>query len=60
MDELSTHELRGAAAADSLRRAFGTPVEGELPQPFAVLLNRLSQVQPSFSPQRDEQPRLGV
>ncbi len=60
MDELSTHELRGAAFADSLRRVFGAPVEGELPQPFAVLLNRLSQVQPPFHLQRDEQPRLGA
>ena len=60
MDELSTHELRGAAFAASLRRAFGAPVEGELPRPFAVLLSRLSEVQAPPAPQRNEQLRLGA
>jgi hypothetical protein len=60
MDELSTHELRGAAFAANLRRAFGAPVEGELPAAFVVLLDRLSEVRPLPAPRRREQPRLGA
>ena len=46
MDELSTDDLRSTAFAANLRRAFGAPVEGDMPSPFAMLLNRLSEVQP--------------
>ena len=61
MDELSTHELRGAAFEANLRRAFGAPVEGDLPTAFAVLLDRLSEVQPPAPPpQRHDANRLGA
>lgn len=53
MDELSADELRGAAFAASLRRAYGAPVEAQLPSRFAVLLDRLSEVQP----RRETEPR---
>jgi len=45
MDELTADGLRGSAFAANLRRAFGTPVQGDLPDRFAVLLDRLSEVQ---------------
>jgi hypothetical protein len=58
MDELSADELRGAAFAANLRRAFGTPVEGDLPLRFAVLLDRLSEVKPPPEPRRADPNRL--
>lgn len=44
MDELSADALRGAAAAANLRRAYGSPPPGDLPPAFAVLLDRLDEV----------------
>jgi hypothetical protein len=44
MDELSTEKLRGVAFATNLRRAYGAPVEGELPPTFEVLLDRLGRI----------------
>lgn len=58
MDELSTEELRGAAFAANLRRAFGAPVEGDLPATFSVLLDRLSEVRPPPGPGHGDQRRL--
>lgn len=58
MDELSAEELRGTAFAANLRRAFGAPVEGELPSRFMVLLNRLGEVQPPPEPRRADPLRL--
>ena len=59
MDELSAEELRGAAFATNLRRAFGAPVEGELPSRFMVLLDRLSEVRsPAAEPVQDDPRRL--
>ncbi|WP_210527417.1 hypothetical protein [Rubellimicrobium arenae] len=60
MDELSTFELRGAAFAGNLRRAFGAPVEGQLPTEFSHLLKRLSEVAPPPAPERRDSPRLGA
>ncbi|TNC73858.1 hypothetical protein [Rubellimicrobium roseum] len=62
MDELSTHELRGAAFAANLRRAFGAPVEGDMPASFATLLSRLGEVQRPASAlsQRHDANRLGA
>jgi hypothetical protein len=45
MDELSAEEARGAAVAANLRRAFGAPDAGPLPQGFASLLRRLGEVE---------------
>jgi hypothetical protein len=59
MDELSADDLRGAAFAANLRRALGTPVEGSLPLRFAVLLDRLSEVQTLPEPLRADPKRLG-
>ena len=58
MDKLSAEELCGTAFAANLRRAFGAPVEGELPSRFVVLLNRLSEVQPPPEPRRADPLRL--
>ena len=58
MDELSADELRGAAFAANLRRAFGAPAGGDVPDRFTVLLNRLSEVQPPSWPRRTDQHRL--
>lgn len=61
MDELSTDELRSAAFAANLRRAFAAPLDGDLPSPFAVLLSRLSEVQPPPPNSRSCGPyRLGA
>jgi hypothetical protein len=60
MDELSTEELRGAAFAANLRRAFGTPVEGDLPGDFAVLLNRLGEVSAPAATRPRDARRLGA
>jgi hypothetical protein len=49
MEEMSPDELRGAATAANLRRAFGGPVQDDLPPAFASLLARLGQ--------RVQQPR---
>ncbi len=55
------HELRGAAYTANLRRAFGAPVEEDLPSRFAVLLDRLSEVQPPPAPAaRRDSYRLGT
>jgi hypothetical protein len=58
MDELSADELRGSAFAVNLRRAFGAPVGGDVPDRFAVLLDRLSEVQPPPRPRRTDRHRL--
>jgi hypothetical protein len=60
MDELSTDELRNAAFAASLRRAFGGPVEKDLPSSFAVLLNRLSESLAPAAPRERDAYRLGA
>jgi hypothetical protein len=61
MDELSADELRGAAFAANLRRAFGTPAKGDLPQRFLVLLDRLGEIQSPPEPAAPVVPkRLGV
>ncbi len=61
MDELSADNLRGAAFAANLRRAFVTPAEGDLPSRFLVLLDRLSEVQPPPAPAaRRDRYRLGT
>lgn len=60
MDELSTDELRNAAFAANLRRAFGGPVEKDMPSSFAVLLDRLSEVQPPAAPRARDPYRLGT
>jgi hypothetical protein len=61
MDELTTQELRGTAFAANLRRAFGTPMGGEVPPDFAVLLERLSAVQIPGEPDRPrERIRQGM
>jgi hypothetical protein len=60
MDELSTENLRSMAFTRNLRRAFGAPVEGDVPPDFAVLLQRLSEVQPPRSQQSREAYRLGM
>ena len=60
MDELSTDELRNAAFAANLRRAFGAPVEKDLPSSFAVLLHRLGEVQVPPAPRPRDSHRLGV
>ncbi len=60
MDELSTDDLRSRAFAVNLRRAFGAPVEGSLPTNFAVLLDRLGEVQPPYPPQSRDSCRLGM
>jgi len=56
MDELSADNLRGAAFAANLRRAFVTPAEGDLPSRFLVLLDRLSEVQPQAAMPRPCDP----
>ena len=54
-------ELRSAAFTANLRRAFGTPAEGDVPSRFAVLLDRLSEVQPPPAPISRRDPyRLGT
>ncbi|EYD78126.1 hypothetical protein Rumeso_00275 [Rubellimicrobium mesophilum DSM 19309] len=60
MDELSADELRGTAFAANLRRAFGAPVEGDLPTRFAVLLDRLGEVQSPQRPRHADPHRLGA
>jgi hypothetical protein len=60
MDELSTDELRNAAFAANLRRAFGAPVDKDLPSSFAVLLDRLSEVQIPAAPRARDTYRLGA
>ena len=60
MDELSTQELRGTAFAANLRRAFGAPVREEIPQTFAVLLHRLSEIDMPPPQQERETHRLGA
>jgi hypothetical protein len=60
MDELSTQELRGAAFAVNLRRAFGAPVEGQLPSNFEMLLERLGEVRPRPVQRQRDPYRLGA
>lgn len=60
MDELSTDELRNAAFAANLRRAFGAPVEKDLPSSFAVLLHRLGEVQIPAETRTRDPYRLGA
>ncbi len=60
MDDLPEDQLRGAAFAANLRRAFGAPVQDGLPQRFAVLLDRLSEVKTPSMPKRAEPHRLGA
>ena len=60
MDELSTDDVRSRAFAANLRQAFGAPVEGSLPTDFAVLLQRLSEVQPPYPPRSRDSYRLGM
>ena len=60
MDELSTQDLRGTAFAANLRRAFGAPVKGDMPSSFAVLLNRLSEVQPPAPLRPRDSHRVGA
>jgi hypothetical protein len=60
MDELSTDDLRSRAFAANLRKAFGAPVQGSLPANFAVLLQRLSDVQLPYPPQSRDSYRLGM
>jgi hypothetical protein len=60
MDELSTQDMRGAAFAVNLRRAFGAPVEGELPSTFESLLHRLGEVRPPQASRQPDPHRLGA
>ena len=60
MDELSTQELRGAAFAVNLRRAFGAPIEGQLPSNFETLLERLAEVRSRPAQRQHDAYRLGA
>ena len=61
MDELSIQELRSAAFAANLRRAFAAPpAADELPSPFAALLQRLGEVQTSRPSSPRDTYRLGA
>jgi hypothetical protein len=60
MDELSTDDLRSTAFAANLRRAFGAPVEGDMPSPFDGLLKRLSEIQPPPSSRPRDPIRVGA
>lgn len=58
MDDHSTSDLRGAAVAANLRRAFAAPVGGEMPSAMAGLMRRIRDASTVSEPRWPETGRV--